>query len=120
MCIRDRHLRTAQQRTPHRLSRGSFRDSYWTPAQIVAHQASNGCNLRPGDILGSGTLSGATPESLGSLLELSAGGKNPLALPSGETRTFLEDGDEVIQRGYCEREGAMRIGFGEATGKIFK
>ena len=112
------HLRTARQRAPHRLSRGSFRDSYWTPAQIVAHQASNGCNLRPGDILGSGTLSGATPDAYGSLLELSAGGKNPLALPSGETRTFLEDGDEVIQRGYCEREGAARIGFGEAAGRI--
>ena len=114
------HLRTARQRAPHRLSRGSFRDSYWTPAQIVAHQASNGCNLRPGDILGSGTLSGATPDAFGSLLELSAGGKNPLALPSGETRTFLEDGDEVIQRGYCERDGAARIGFGEAAGRILK
>ena len=114
------HLRTPKQRAPHRLSRGSFRDSYWTPAQIVAHQASNGCNLRPGDILGSGTLSGASPESFGSLLELSAGGKNPLSLPSGETRAFLEDGDEVIQRGYCEREGAARIGFGEAAGRIVK
>ncbi|HZM32916.1 MAG TPA: fumarylacetoacetase [Burkholderiales bacterium] len=111
-------LRTAKQRAAQRLSRGSFRDSYWTPAQIVAHQSSNGCNLRPGDILGSGTLSGATPDSLGSLLELSAGGKSPLSLPSGETRTFLEDGDEVIQRGYCERDGAARIGFGEAAGKI--
>ena len=112
------HLRTAKMKAPHRLSRGTFRDSYWTPAQIVAHQASNGCNLQPGDLLGSGTLSGPTPDSFGSLLELSAGGKSPLALPSGETRSFLEDGDEVIERGYCESGNAVRIGFGEARGVI--
>ena len=112
------HLKTPKLREPHRLSRGTFRDSYWTPAQIVAHQSSNGCNLQPGDLLGSGTLSGPTPDSLGSLLELSQGGKQPLTLPSGETRSFLEDGDEVIQRGYCEGADARRIGFGEATGRI--
>jgi len=112
------HLRTPKTRAPARLSRGNFRDSYWTPAQIVAHQSSNGCNLRPGDLLGSGTLSGATPESCGSLMELTQGGKNPLALPSGETRAFLEDGDEVMQRGRCAREGYATIGFGEAKGTI--
>jgi len=114
------HLKTPKLASPHRLSRGSFRDSYWTPAQIVAHQSSNGCNLQSGDLLGSGTLSGATPDAFGSLLELSSGGKSPLTLPSGETRSFLEDGDEVIERGYCENRNARRIGFGEARGKIVK
>jgi len=114
------HLKTPRLAAPHRLSRGSFRDAYWTIAQIVAHQSSNGCNLQSGDLLGSGTLSGTAPDSLGSLLELSQGGKSPLALPSGETRTFLEDGDEAIQRGYCEAWGARRIGFGEARGRIAK
>ena len=112
------HLRTPKMRSAHRLSRGTFRDSYWTAAQIVAHQASNGCNLQPGDLLGSGTLSGPTPDAYGSLLELSAGGKSPLTLPSGEMRSFLEDGDEVIERGYCESANARRIGFGEARGVI--
>jgi fumarylacetoacetase len=112
------HLKTAKLAAPHRLSRGTFRDAYWTIAQIVAHQASNGCNLQPGDLLGSGTLSGTAPDALGSLLELSQGGKSPLTLPSGETRSFLEDGDEVIERGYCEAYGARRIGFGEARGRI--
>ena len=112
------HLKTPRLAAPHRLSRGSFRDAYWTVAQIVAHQSSNGCNLQAGDLLGSGTLSGPTPDSLGSLLELTQGGKQPLSLPSGETRAFLEDGDEVIERGYCEAWGARRIGFGEARGKI--
>jgi fumarylacetoacetase len=110
------HLQSAKMEAPARLSSASFRDAYWTVAQLVAHHTSNGCNLRPGDLLGSGTLSGATPDSFGSMMELTQGGKNPLALPSGETRTFLEDGDEVVQRGYCE--GSVRIGFGEAAGKI--
>ena len=82
------------------------------------HQASNGCNLRPGDLLGSGTISGPTPDALGALLEMTQGGKNPVALPSGETRAFLEDGDEVILRGRCAREGFASIGFGEAAGVI--
>jgi fumarylacetoacetase len=103
------HLRKPKMKSPTRLSRGSFRDAYWTPAQLVAHHTSNGCNLRPGDLLGSGTLSGSSADSLGSLLELTHAGK---------TRTFLEDGDEVIERGYCERAGAARIGFGEAAGRI--
>jgi fumarylacetoacetase len=100
-----------------RLSRGNFRDSYWTLAQIVAHQTSNGCNLQPGDVLGSGTLSGATPGSFGSMMELTQAGKNPVALPGGETRAFVEDGDEVIERGFCERDG-VRIGLGEASGRV--
>jgi fumarylacetoacetase len=112
------HLRTPKMKSATRLSRGSFRDSYWTPAQLVAHHTSNGCNLRPGDLLGSGTISGTRADSLGSLMELTQGGKTPVSLPGGESRTFLEDGDEVIERGYCERLGAARIGFGEATGRI--
>jgi fumarylacetoacetase len=114
------HLRTEKMKAPVRLSRASFRDSYWTPAQLVAHHTSNGCNLRPGDLLGSGTISGATPDSFGSMMELTQGGKNPLALPGGESRAFLEDGDEVIQRARCTREGYATIGFGEARGTIRK
>ena len=116
------HLRSARMRerklAPMRLSRASFRDSYWTPAQIVTHQASNGCNLNPGDLLGSGTISGTVPDSYGSLLELTQGGRQSVALPTGETRTFIEDGDELIERGRCIREGAVTIGFGKAAGLV--
>ena len=112
------HLRSAKMKSPVRLSRGSFRDAYWTPAQMVAHQTSNGCNLQPGDLLGSGTISGATPGSAGSMMELSMAGKNPVALPNGESRSFLEDGDEVIERARCARDGYATIGFGEAAGVI--
>ena len=112
------HLRAHGMREPMRLSRASFRDSYWTPAQMVAHQTSNGCNLQPGDLLGSGTISGAEPGSAGSLMELSQAGKTPLDLPNGEKRSFLGDGDEVIERGRCSREGYASIGFGEARGRI--
>jgi fumarylacetoacetase len=112
------HLRTRKMRRAHRLARSSFRHSYWTPAQIVAHHASNGCNLRPGDLLGSGTISGPTPDALGSMLEITQGGRNPLALPNGETRAFLEDGDEVILRGRCMRDGRAPIGFGDCAGAI--
>lgn len=110
------HLQSAKMEAPVRLSRASFRDSYWTVAQMVAHHTSNGCNLRPGDLLGSGTISGAAPDSYGSLMELSQGGKQPVGLANGESRTFLEDGDEVVQRAFCQ--GSVRIGFGEAAGKI--
>jgi fumarylacetoacetase len=103
---------------PMRLSRGSAADLYWTPAQLVAHHTSNGCDLRPGDLLATGTISGPTKESRGCLLELTWRGAEPLTLPTGETRKFLEDGDEVIMRGYCEREGAVRIGFGECRGMV--
>ncbi|HWI36189.1 MAG TPA: fumarylacetoacetase [Burkholderiales bacterium] len=112
------NLRTSKMKTSLRISRASFRDSYWTLAQMVAHQTSNGCNLQAGDLLGSGTLSGTSADSLGSLIELTQGGKKPLDLGNGETRTFLEDGDEVIQRGRCAREGYATIGFGEAAGRI--
>jgi fumarylacetoacetase len=78
----------------------------------------NGCNLQPGDLIGTGTQSGPEPDEAGSLIELSLGGKKPLTLPNGETRSFLEDGDTVIMRGYCERAGAARIGFGEVTGCV--
>ena len=100
------------------LSRSRAADLYWTPAQLIAHHTSNGCNLRPGDLLASGTVSGPTPESLGCLLELTRGGKQPLELPNGEKRTFLEDGDEVLLRGWCERESAPRIGLGECAGRV--
>ncbi len=104
--------------SPALLSRGSFADMYWTVAQLITHHASNGCNLRPGDLLGSGTVSGATKESRGCLLERAWRGTEPIALPNGETRTFLQDGDEVILRGHCERPGARRIGFGECRGRV--
>lgn len=103
---------------PYRLSRSHARDLYWTPAQLLAHHASNGCNLRPGDLLGSGTISGPDPGNLGCLLELTRGGKQALTLPHGETRKFLADGDEVILRGYCEAPGFVRIGLGECRGKV--
>ena len=101
-----------------RLTRSSFADSYWTPAQMLAHHASNGCNLQSGDLLGSGTQSGPNAGEGGSLLELSVGGKSPIRLPNGEERTFLQDGDCVILRGHCERAGARRIGFGECAGVL--
>ena len=102
-----------------RLTRGSTTQAaYWTAAQLVTHHTVNGCNLQPGDLLGSGTLSGPTREEAGSLLEITMGGKQPMTLPNGETRTFLEDGDTLTLRGYCEREGAVRIGLGEVTGTV--
>ena len=103
---------------PMRVSRGNFRSMYWTLAQLVTHHASNGCNLRPADLIASGTVSGATPDSRGCLLERTWRGKEPLELPSGEKRTFLEEGDEIIMRAWCERAGAVRIGFGECRGII--
>jgi fumarylacetoacetase len=103
---------------PFVVSRGSFTDMYWTIAQLVTHHSSNGCNLRPGDLLASGTVSGAAKESRGCLLERTWRGTEPLRLPSGETRAFLEDGDEVIMRGFCERDDRRRIGFGECRGRV--
>lgn len=103
---------------PMRVSLGSFREMYWTLGQMLAHHTSNGCNLRPGDLIASGTVSGASPESRGCLLERTWRGSEPLALPGGETRAFLADGDEVILRGWCERAGARRIGFGECRGIV--
>ena len=115
-------LRSAKMRAenvePIRLSRGSFRDMYWTIAQLITHHTSNGCNLRPADLLASGTVSGTDKSSRGCLLELTWRGTEPIELPTGESRKFLEDGDEVIMRGWCEREGATRIGFGECRGLV--
>ncbi|GAB4554442.1 MAG: fumarylacetoacetase [Phycisphaerales bacterium] len=107
---------------PVRVSIGSFRHMYWTFAQMVTHHASNGCNLEPGDLLASGTVSGPERESRGCLLEMTWEGpgkdRRPIELPTGETRTFLQDHDEVILRGWCEREGYRRIGFGSCSGVV--
>jgi fumarylacetoacetase len=102
-----------------RLTRGNSTEAaYWTAAQLLTHHTVNGCNLQPGDLLGSGTLSGPKPEEAGSLLELTMGGKEPIGLPNGERRTFLEDGDTLSLRGFCERAGAVRIGLGEVSGTV--
>lgn len=115
-------LLTAQMRAagepPVRLSASNFKDSYWTMAQFVAHHTAGGCNLQPGDLFGSGTQSGPTREQFGSMLELSWGGKTPIELANGEKRSFLEDGDTLILKGACVREGFARIGFGEAAGTV--
>ncbi|MDM0081441.1 fumarylacetoacetase [Variovorax sp. J31P179] len=116
-------LQTAKMReageAPHRLSKtNSTRAAYWTPAQLIAHHTVNGCNLQPGDLLGSGTLSGPEAVEAGSLMELTNGGKQPIVLPNGEQRSFLEDGDTLVMRGWCERAGAVRIGLGEVSGTV--
>jgi fumarylacetoacetase len=102
----------------HRMSRSRMADLYWTIAQMFTHHTSNGCNLQPGDLFASGTISGPSKDARGCLLELTMRGSEPVILPTGETRKFLEDGDEVIMRGYCERPGTTRIGFGECRGVI--
>jgi len=112
MMMREGHLR------PSRLSAASLADMYWTPAQMLTHHTSNGCNLRPGDLLGSGTISGPESGSQGCLLELTRKGAEAITLPTGEERRFLHDGDEIIMRGYLRREGAARIGLGECSGLI--
>ncbi len=104
--------------SPVLLSRAPFSLMYWTMAQLVAHHASNGCNLRTGDLIASGTVSGPAPDSLGCLLELTKRGANPVTLPTGETRRFLEDGDEVIMRGQLGSDAGPKIGFGECRGVI--
>ncbi|MDH6592332.1 fumarylacetoacetase [Variovorax sp. TBS-050B] len=116
-------LQTAKMRAageaPTRLTRGNTTEAaYWTAAQLVAHHTVNGCNLQPGDLLGSGTLSGPQPDQAGSLIELTQGGRQPVTLPNGEQRTFLEDGDTLVIRGWCERAGAVRIGLGEVRGTV--
>ncbi len=115
-------LRTARMREEgkpaERLSAGTFERMYWTVGQMLTHHASNGCNLRPGDLIASGTVSGATKDSRGSMLELAWRGTEPVELSNGERRAFLADGDEVIMKGWCERPGAARIGFGECCGTI--
>ena len=115
-------LRTARMRREDvravRLGKSNLRNLYWTLSQMLTHHASNGCNLQPADLMATGTVSGPAADSLGCLLELTKRGAEPVALPNGELRGFLEDGDEVILRGYCEREGYPRIGFGECRGVV--
>jgi fumarylacetoacetase len=103
---------------PFRLSRSNMKDLYWTIAQMLTHHASNGCNLQTGDLMATGTVSGREKHERGCLLELTWRGKEAIELPNGETRRFLEDGDEIIMNGFCEREGFRRIGFGECRGRI--
>ena len=103
---------------PQVLATSNFRHAYWSVAQMVAHHTSNGCNLRPGDLLGSGTQSGPGAAEMGSMVELTRGGQAPVVLPTGERRGFLADGDRVVMRAWCEREGARRIGFGVCEGSL--
>jgi fumarylacetoacetase len=117
VCLTSRRMRD-EGRAPMRLSLGRFTSMYWTLGQMIAHHASNGCNLRAGDLLASGTVSGPTADSRGCLLERTWRGTEPLDLPTGEVRRFLEDGDEVVMRGWCERDGRRRIGFGECRGVV--
>ena len=115
-------LQTAEMRSkgvaPHVLSRGNFKEMYWTVAQMLTHHASNGCAMEPGDIFASGTVSGPEKSNRGCLLELTWRGSEPIELPTGETRKFLQDGDEVVMRGWCERNGYTRIGFGICAGTV--
>ena len=108
----------AQGAAPFVLSRGPATNMYWTMAQIVAHHASNGCNLQPGDLIGTGTISAADENGFGSLLEISRGGKQPVTLPSGEARTFLEDGDEVTLAAVARAQDYVPIGFGPCSAVI--
>jgi fumarylacetoacetase len=110
-------LQTETMAAPAPIAHTNFRHLYWTPCQQVAHHTSNGCNLRSGDLLASGTISGSTADSYGSMLELAWRGEKPLELPGGERRTFLEDGDVVTLTGWCQGDG-YRVGFGEVTGRI--
>ena len=116
------YIQTEKMRTeniePHLLSRSNTKDLYWTIGQMLTHHASGGCNLQTGDLMATGTVSGKEKSERGSMLELSWRGTEPIELPSGETRRFLEDGDEVIMKGFCEREGFRRIGLGECRGRV--
>src|SRR5690606_26691305 len=105
-----------QGEQPARLSSSNFRDAYWSAAQLITHHSVNGCKLQPGDFLGTGTLSGPNPQEGGSLLELTVSGKQPLTLPWGEQRSFLEDHDEIILRAHCSRPGYPLISLGECAG----
>ena len=114
----DCFIQTAGSNAENHLSTSNFKYSYWTVAQMVTHHTVNGCNLQAGDLLGSGTQSGPNADEAGSLLELTNGGKQPLTLANGEQRTFVEDEDTIIMRGYCQRDGARRICFGEVTSRV--
>ena len=115
-------IETAAQRasgaTPSRVSGTSFRHQYWTVAQMVTQHTMGGCNLQSGDLLGTGTISGPTPAQAGAIIEQTKGGREPITLDNGETRAFLHDGDAVILRGWCDKPGAARIGFGECRGEV--
>ncbi len=110
-------LQSAQMAAPAVIARSNFRTLYWNMCQQLAHHTITGCNMRPGDLLASGTISGATPDAYGSLLELTWRGSRPLALPGGETRKFLEDGDRLTLTGWAQGDG-FRVGFGEVTGRL--
>jgi len=110
-------MRAANQ-PPHRLSQANLRELFWTPAQLIAHHTSNGCNLLPGDLLATGTVSNEAEESAGCLIELTSGGKKPIPLPNGESRSVLQDGDEVILRGFCRRQGYPDVSLGECRGLV--
>jgi fumarylacetoacetase len=118
----DVFIRTKKMRNegiePHLISRSNLKDLFWTIGQMLTHHASNGCNLQTGDLIASGTVSGKEESERGCLLEMTRGGKEPIELPTGEMRAFLEDYDEIIMRGFCEREGFRRIGFGECRGIV--
>ena len=103
---------------PHRICLTSYRHAYWTISQLITHHTVNGCSLQPGDLLGTGTLSGSTASEAGALIELTVGGKQPISLPSGESRAFLEDGDSITLLAHCEKSGATRLGFGTCTGTV--
>ncbi len=103
---------------PHRICLTSYRHAYWTLSQLIAHHTVNGCNLQPGDLLGTGTLSGPTATEAGALIELTVGGKQPITLPGGQSRTFLEDGDSITLRAHCAKPGAVRLGFGDCQGTV--
>ena len=111
------HMRS-QGADPEPLALSNFQYAYWTIAQMVTHHTVNGCELRPGDLMGSGTMSGPSPAQAGSLVELTGGGRQPIPVGSSETRTFLEDGDRVVLRAWCERPGRRRIGFGSAAATV--
>ena len=117
----DVYLQTAEMRTNahwHHLTRGNYRDAYWSLMQMVAHHTVNGCNLNSGDLLGTGTLSGATLEQAGALIEITSNGQNPITLDNGEQRTFLQDGDAVKMSAFCDKAGYARIGFGTVLGRV--
>jgi fumarylacetoacetase len=111
------HLQTSSTNAPHTITRTNFQNLYWSIAQQLAHHTVNGCNLEPGDLLASGTISGPAEESRGCMLELTWRGANPLKLPNGETRKWLEDGDELTITGWCQGDG-YRVGFGEVAGRV--
>ena len=110
-------LQSPTMDSPQTISRSNMKYMYWNIVQQLTHHTVTGCNMRTGDLCGTGTISGPTADSYGSMLELTWRGEKPIALPNGETRKFLQDGDTVTMKGYCQGEG-FRVGFGEVTGKI--